>query len=93
MGYTNFNIRLDDELRSRAYPVLAQYGLTPSQAVRMFFNQIGQTGEVPLSFNWGNKLSANGESLLRESLADIEQGRFSSHTAQEVVDLAGLADE
>ncbi|WLF84041.1 type II toxin-antitoxin system RelB/DinJ family antitoxin [Moraxella sp. ZY210820] len=29
-----------------------QYGLTPSQAVRMFFNQIAQTGKVPLSFDW-----------------------------------------
>ncbi|WP_256692871.1 type II toxin-antitoxin system RelB/DinJ family antitoxin, partial [Histophilus somni] len=36
-------MRLDNDLRGRAYPILEQYGLTPSQAVRMFFNQIAQT--------------------------------------------------
>ncbi|MBR4876748.1 MAG: type II toxin-antitoxin system RelB/DinJ family antitoxin, partial [Rhodocyclaceae bacterium] len=50
MSYTNFNMRLDDNLRHRAWPVLEQYGLTPSQAVKMFFNQIAQTGKIPLSF-------------------------------------------
>ena len=55
MNYTNFNMRLDNELRGRAYPILEQYGLTPSQAVRMFFNQIAQTGKVPLSFDWADK--------------------------------------
>lgn len=54
MDYTNFNMRLDNNLRGRAYPVLEQYGLTPSQAVRMFFNQIAQTGKVPLSFDWAD---------------------------------------
>lgn len=37
MSHTNFNMRLDNDLRQKAYPVLEQYGLTPSQAVRMFF--------------------------------------------------------
>lgn len=55
MGYTNFNMRLDNDLRGRAYPVLEQYGLTPSQAVRMFFNQIANTGKVPLSFDWASE--------------------------------------
>lgn len=83
MSYTNFNMRLDNELRGRVYPVLEQYGLTPSQAVRMFFNQIAQTGKVPLSFDWGNtiphKLSENGERLLRESIEDFKCGNYTSY--------------
>lgn len=54
MGYSNFNMRLDNDLRNSAYPVLEKYGLTPSQAVKMFFNQIAQTGKVPLSFDWAD---------------------------------------
>lgn len=54
MGYTNFNMRLDDDLRNSAYPVLERYGLTPSQAVRMFFNQIGNTGKIPLTLDWAS---------------------------------------
>ena len=82
MDDTNFNMRLDNNLRGRAYPILEQYGLTPSQAVRMFFNQIAQTGKVPLSFDWADtshKLSENGERLLRESIADFESGNYTSH--------------
>lgn len=54
MGYSNFNMRLDDSLRNSTYPVLEKYGLTPSQAVKLFFNQIAQTGKVPLSFDWAD---------------------------------------
>lgn len=88
MSYTNFNMRLDNNLRGRAYPILAQYGLTPSQAVRMFFNQIAETGKVPLSFDWANKsdeLSENGKRLLAESIADIKNGYYTEHTADEVI--------
>ncbi|ASK27345.1 type II toxin-antitoxin system RelB/DinJ family antitoxin [Neisseria chenwenguii] len=96
MGYTNFNMRLDDNLRSRAYPVLEQYGLTPSQAVRMFFNQIGQTGKVPLSFDWTeeSKFNAQAEALLRESVAEMENGRYTVHSADGLAGgLMDIADE
>lgn len=95
MGYSNFNMRLDDDLRSRAYPVLEKYGLTPSQAVRMFFNQIGETGKIPLSFDWASNhtLSPNGEKMLRESIADIENGHYSTHTADELKNLEKVVDE
>ena len=56
MSSSNFNMRLDDDLRASVYPILEQYGLTPSQAVRMFFNQIAKTGKVPLTFDWANPL-------------------------------------
>jgi addiction module antitoxin, relB/dinJ family len=54
MGSSNFNMRLEDDLRTRVSPILEQYGLTPSQAVRMFFNQIASTGKIPLTFDWAN---------------------------------------
>lgn len=72
MGYTNFNMRLDDDLRGRAYPVLEQYGLTPSQAVRMFFNQIAQTGKVPLSFDWGTHSTLSPKAIARLSQTEQE---------------------
>lgn len=93
MSYTNFNMRLDNNLRGRAYPILEQYGLTPSQAVRMFFNQIAETGKVPLSFDWASKpmaLNENGKRLLAESIADIKNGYYTEHTADEMInDLIG----
>lgn len=78
MGYTNFNMRLDNNLRGRAYPVLEQYGLTPSQAVRMFFNQIAQTGKVPLSFDWADNqvLTPKAVARLRQTEQEFANGEF-----------------
>ena len=75
MAYSNFNMRLDDKLRAEAYPVLEQYGLTPSQAVRMFFNQIARTGKVPLSFDWG---APNPATLA--AIAELENGSGTRYT-------------
>ena len=78
MDYTNFNMRLDNNLRWRAYPVLEQYGLTPSQAVRMFFNQIAQTGKVPLSFDWADNqvLTPKAVAQLRQTEQEFANGEF-----------------
>lgn len=78
MDYTNFNMRLDNNLRGRAYPVLEQYGLTPSQAVRMFFNQIAQTGKVPLSFDWADNqvLTPKAVARLRQTEQEFANGEF-----------------
>ena len=78
MDYTNFNMRLDNNLRGRAYPVLEQYGLTPSQAVRMFFNQIAQTGKVPLSFDWADNQvwSPKAVAQLRQTEQEFANGEF-----------------
>lgn len=95
MGYTNFNMRLDDELRANAYPVLERYGLTPSQAVRMFFNQIAQTGKVPLSFDWANE-QPNEATL--EAMMELKRGGGTSYSSidealQAIKDIAGHHDE
>lgn len=52
MTTSNLNIRLDDNLRNEATAVLAEYGLSPSQAIKLFFNQVVATKKVPLSFDW-----------------------------------------
>ncbi|QEH08926.1 type II toxin-antitoxin system RelB/DinJ family antitoxin [Histophilus somni] len=78
MDYTNFNMRLDNDLRRRAYPILEQYGLTPSQAVRMFFNQIAQTGKIPLSFDWAENqtLTPKAAARLRQTEQEFANGEF-----------------
>lgn len=52
MGSSNFNVRLDDNLKAEATQVLAGYGLSPTQAIKLFFNQIAVTRKVPLSFDF-----------------------------------------
>ena len=55
MTTTNYNIRLDQELRDRAFSVFESYGLTPSQAIKLFLNQVAETNTVPLSFDYQSK--------------------------------------
>ncbi|WP_182407600.1 type II toxin-antitoxin system RelB/DinJ family antitoxin [Psychrobacter sp. GP33] len=57
MTTTNYNIRLDQELRDRAFSVFESYGLTPSQAIKLFLNQVAETNTVPLSFDYHSKPS------------------------------------
>ena len=52
MTTTNYNIRLDQELRDDAFAVFESYGLTPSQAIKLFLTQVAQTNSVPLSFEY-----------------------------------------
>ena len=57
MTTTNYNIRLDQELKENAFAVFESYGLTPSQAIKLFLTQVAQTNQVPLSFEY-QKVSA-----------------------------------
>ena len=51
MATTNFNVRLDEHLRTEATQILANYGLLPIQAIKLFFNQLVATHKIPLSFD------------------------------------------
>lgn len=52
MTTSNLSIRLDDNLRNEVTEILAEYGLSPSQAIKLFFNQVVATKKVPLSFDY-----------------------------------------
>ena len=59
MSTTNYNIRLDHELKEKAFSVFESYGLTPSQAIKLFLNQVAETNTVPLSFDYQTMPSTN----------------------------------
>ncbi|MFW2177211.1 MULTISPECIES: type II toxin-antitoxin system RelB/DinJ family antitoxin [unclassified Moraxella] len=59
MTATNFNVRIDEGLKHQATEVLASYGLSPTQAIKMFFNQIVSTKEIPLSLSYQNDTAQN----------------------------------
>lgn len=87
MATSNLNIRIDDNLKSQAKAILDGYGISPSQAVKMFFLELVATRQFPLSLNHQaslpadhqkatHTLSANGERLLRESIEDFQNGEY-----------------
>ena len=52
MAPTNFNLRLEQDLRDRAFPVFERYGLSASQAFKLFLTQVAETNKIPLSFDY-----------------------------------------
>ncbi len=61
METTNYNLRLDKELKDSAFSVFDSYGLTPSQAIKLFLNQVAKTQVIPLSFDWKQERIPNAE--------------------------------
>ena len=61
---TNYNIRLDRELKENAFAVFDGYGLTPSQAIKLFLTQVAQTNQVPLSFEYQKVSAVSQDELL-----------------------------
>lgn len=79
---TNFNLRLDEQLKAESFRVIEDFGLTPSQFMRLILKQVADTGSLPLSFEKRqHTLSKKGERLVRESIEDIEQGRVTEYAS------------
>lgn len=87
MSQSNFNMRLDDDLKASAYSVLEQYGLTPTQAVRMFLNEIAHTKTIPLSLTWAS-YTPNDETAkaIENGRKDYEEGNLTGYQADELTD-------
>ena len=91
MTTTNYNVRLDQDLKDRAFSVIESYGLTPSQAIRLFLNQVADTNAVPLSFDYQPKLNAQTIA----AIAEVASGKGSKYDSfGDLMDeLEGEADE
>lgn len=71
MSSVNFNIRMDESLKERAFPIIESYGLTPAQAVKLFLNQIADTRTIPLSFQYHAERNYN--EITRQSLIEARE--------------------
>ncbi len=77
MTTVNYNIRIDKELRDKAFSVLERYGLPPSQAVKIFLNQIARTNSIPLSFDYEKQPNA----ITQRAIDELENGKGTSYNS------------
>lgn len=75
-----YQIRLDSQEKKQAFAVFKQLGITPAQAVRLFFKQVVITKSIPFSIENQN---INLEQLIRlrklkQNEARTEQNALSS---------------
>lgn len=88
MATTNFNLRLDKDLRDKAFSVFDSYGLTASQAFKLFLNQVAETKAIPLSFNYQ---AQEPNAITQAAMLELEEGRgLKSSSVEEL--LEELAD-
>ena len=68
------NVRLDDKLKNEAYAVLEKLNITPTEAVRLLFQYVAETGRMPVK----TVTIRDGEEALiqtvRERLANPQKG-------------------
>lgn len=77
MTTANYNIRLDDNLKTQAFAVIERFGLSPAQAIRLFLTQIAETNKIPLSFDYEREektLTPSKTTL--ESIEQMQRGEF-----------------
>ncbi|MCG3100021.1 type II toxin-antitoxin system RelB/DinJ family antitoxin [Enterobacter cloacae] len=68
------NVRLDDKLKNEAYAVLEKLDITPTEAVRLLFQYVAETGRMPVKTV---TISDNEDELIqavRERLANPQKG-------------------
>jgi DNA-damage-inducible protein J len=83
-----YQIRLDSQEKKQAFAVFKQLGITPAQAVRLFFKQVVITKSIPFSIENQN---INLEQLsrlrkLKQNEAKNEQNAVSGSTPNLVDD-------
>ena len=79
-----YQVRLDSQEKKQAFAVFKNLGITPAQAVRLFFKQVVLTKSIPFAIENQN---INMEQLLK--LKKLKQDQQSSATPNE----APLDDE
>lgn len=90
MSSSNFNIRLDDSIKAEASQIFAGYGLSTSQAIKLFLNQVVATRKVPLSFDF-QAVEYKPTAKVLDAIKELE--RDDLPTYKSVDELLGALDE
>ncbi len=93
MTDVNYSIRIDKELRDAAFSVLENYGLSPSQAFRLFLKQVAGTGTVPLTFDYAkSSIAYEKNPVTMQAIADAKAGIMTHFDSPEALLIAVKED-
>jgi DNA-damage-inducible protein J len=75
------NIRIDDELKTRADNIFEELGLTMTTAFTMFIRQTIRQGGIPFEITTRTDPFYNKENMkiLRQSIKEAEEGKLTAH--------------
>jgi len=82
MSTNDFNLQLDQDLLDRASTVFEQYGLTASQAIKLFLTQVAETNKIPLSFDYATHVpNAFTAQAIEKGRKDYQTGKLTAISA------------
>jgi len=75
------NIRIDDELKSRADSIFEELGLNMTTAFTMFIRQTIRQGGIPFEITTRTDPFYNAENMkvLRQSIKEADEGKLTAH--------------
>ena len=82
-----YQVRLDSQEKKQAFAVFKQLGITPAQAVRLFFKQVVLTKSIPFAIE---NQSINMEQLLKLKKIKLDQA---TAVSPEITDDSAIDDD
>lgn len=67
-----YQIRLDETEKKEAFAIFEELGMTPAQAIRLFFTQVRRTNSIPFAISIPNAQTI-------QTIEEIEQGKGLNH--------------
>ncbi len=78
MSQTTYQIRIDENEKNETFKVLRELGITPAQAVKMFFAQVRITHSIPFPIDY-----TPNEKTAKMLLASDEEKGYKKHASIE----------
>lgn len=73
---TNFNLRLDEQLKAQSFDIIEGFGMTPSHFMRLVLKQVVDTGSLPLTFERRERRERVPTDELLRAIAEVERGEL-----------------
>ena len=91
---TSFNLRLDKELKEQSFAVIERYGLTPTQAIKLFLKQVADRKILPLSFNYqADEPNEETKQAMQELIDNRKTKRLDSYEVNSVEEFNAVMEK
>jgi len=81
---TLLRARVDIGRKNRAEKILGRYGLTPAQAINVFYAKVSETNGLPFDLRPSETADLLADPEFRTYLARLKTGQVAYHESEEV---------
>jgi addiction module RelB/DinJ family antitoxin len=81
---TLLRARVDSRRKNRAEKILGRYGLTPAQAINVFYAKVTETDGLPFDLRPGETLELLADPKFKTHLERMKNGAVRYHDAEDI---------